>query len=223
MVAAVSQGNEWFLKKSLTEGLDFMQISFDTENFLGGAKALTVVLQVLRDFEAYAPDPHKEVEEICCRTPSDALRYTQKVTRNRGISAEAEKVFIKNVGLGLRYLRYLKKNSFADPTFNQKFIKKVKRNPVTALEWSKEHGRLTEKEEEVFIKDFPSMREYAMRIIKGPFPEKIHNMILLKSFDSNLDSWQKKWLTDYVGFVERFNKKELTPADTRMMTSDWRY
>ena len=200
-----------------------MQISFDTENFLGGAKALTTVLKVLCDREAYAPKHHKEVEEICCRTPSDALRYTEKVTRNRGISAEAEKVFFKNVGLGLRYLRYLKKTSFVDPTFNQKFIKKVKRNPATALEWSKEHGRLTEKEEEVFVKDFSSMREYAMRVIKGPFPEKVHNMILLKSFDSNSDSWQKKWLTDYVSFVERFNKQELTTADMRMMSSDWRY
>lgn len=197
-----------------------MKITFDTENFRGGAKSLTIVLETLRRWDSWDSGTHKDVETICCRTPSDALRYVTKVGCK--LSPEAEKVFLKNVGLGIRYLKYKKNryctDTFYDKDFHQKFVKKIKRNPQTALEWAKTHGRLTEKEEEVFLKDFPSLRTYAMNVIKGAFPDKMHHMILLKSFDASLDSWQKKWLKEYVSFVERINKNELTPLDQRIMT-----
>jgi hypothetical protein len=45
------------------------------------------------------------------------------------------------------------------------------------------------------------MKDYAQRIIKGKFPQKVHDMILLKSFES-MDAWPKENLQRYMKFVE---------------------
>ena len=44
-----------------------------------------------------------------------------------------------------------------------------------------------------------SMRTYAYFVIKGKFPERIHNMILLKSYE-NMGEYSKKYLKEYLKY-----------------------
>jgi hypothetical protein len=184
-----------------------MQITFDTKLFDGRPKSLTNVLHYLSSARCITPTHLAEVEEITCRTPSDALRYCKFFTGTRGVSPSSEIVFLKNPSLGVRYLKMVKRKHFVDEKIQKRFWKKVVKKPELALEWSMAFGvRLSESEEEVFIKDMRCMQQYANNVIKQPYSEKIHQMIVLKSFDSNLSQWQQRYLKDYITFAERFRK-----------------
>lgn len=181
-----------------------MEITFDIQNFVGRAKNLTNVLYYLSRSNCFTPHLNEEIEEITCRTPSDALRYVRHVNGKIGISPNKEVVFLKNPGLGMRYLRYINRDRFVDNKTQTRFWKKVAKKPELCLEWSRTFNkRVSEEEEEVFVKSLRCMKEYALHIIKGPFPERIHQMIVLKSFDSSVSEWEKKCLKEYVSYVEK--------------------
>lgn len=183
-----------------------MQISFDTEMFARGERSLTDVLCHLNRHRCFAAGHYPDIEKITCRTPSSALRYTRFFAGKRGISPASEVVFLKNPGIGVQYLRMVNKQEFSDPSVQKRFRKKFSRNPRLACDWARAFNvRLSEEEEQVFRKDISSARDYAMYVIRGPFPEKVHSMILLASFE-NLSSLQKKYLSDYIKFAEKFSE-----------------
>lgn len=176
-----------------------MEITFDLANYAGDAKGLIYLLHSLKRHNSWHPTHDDEIERVTCRTPSSALKYQSLVMKD-GISTDAEKVFLKNPGLGVRYLIRIKKKAFSDPETQTKFWKKVIRDPKVALPWAQTFGRLSEVEEEVFLKCMYSMRSYAYFVIKGKFPERIHNMILLKSYE-NMSQNSKKYLSEYLKYT----------------------
>ena len=180
-----------------------MEISFDLSHFAGRPQHLISVLCNLARVSAWAPVHNPEIEEITCRTPSTALKYTRYVTHRVGISAEAEKVFLKNPGIGIRYLRVVNRSTLQDEKTHAKFWKKITRKSKLALEWSMAFNkRLSEKEEEVFLQSMRDMWTYAREVIKGQFPEQIHSMILLKSYEK-MASYESHYLQEY---IKRFGK-----------------
>lgn len=180
-----------------------MQITFDTDKFSGrsGEKTLTNVLCYLNRHGCFEDGHYPDIERITCRTPSSALRYA-RFFAHKGISPASEAVFLKNPSLGVRYLRIVNRREFSDPAIQKRFRKKFRSNAKVAYDWARLFKeRLSEDEEEVFRKDVGLAHDYAVYVIRGPFPEKIHSMLVLASF-GELDDWKKKKLAQYVRFAE---------------------
>lgn len=187
-----------------------MNIHFDTSVFEKNPKGLISVLYNLRMVGSWSVRHERDVEQIVCRTPSSALKYCLSVTRTYGISREAERVFLKNPSIGIRYLRLVGRRNFLDEDTQGRFWRKVVKSPDLCYEWSQAfHLRVSEDEEEVFVKDVRAARDYAFFIIKGPFPEKVHNMLVLRSFEE-MDSYSKKCLTEYI----QWSDKWVVPANS---------
>jgi hypothetical protein len=178
-----------------------MQITIDIEKFAHDPKGLTNMLYYIRKSGNYFNPNSEQIEAICCRTPSSAYRYTKLVSTS-GITEKSERVFLKNPNIGIRYLTKIRQAEFKSSDTQRRFWKKVIKNSQIAYEWAREFKkRLSETEEEIFADDFRLAKEYARNVIKGPFPEKIHNILLLKSFEKQ-DGWRKNCLQDYIRFAE---------------------
>ncbi len=181
-----------------------MELSFSTDNFVGRPQNLISVLSHLKWAGSYSFKQEEDIESIVCKTPSVAYKFARYVAKE-GISQNAEKVFLKNPSIGIRYLKLTRKNNLTNPEIHAKFWKKITRKPQLALEYSLSFNkRFSESEEEVFLKDTHCMRTYAEKVIKGKFPEKIHNMIVLKSFEVQPSSLDERHLKLYIKFSEQF-------------------
>lgn len=180
-----------------------MHITFEISSFAGKAKELTNTLYFLKRQGVYFNHHDPEIEAITCRTPSSAYRYARYVATS-GISAEAEKVFNRNANVGIKYLTFTRKKEFSDVKNHQRFWKKVLKDPHLAYTWANSFKtRLPREEDEmIFIENMKQARDYAFFVIKGKFPEKIHNMLVLKSFE-NMDRWQKNWLQEYINYAAK--------------------
>jgi hypothetical protein len=177
-----------------------MNISFEIEKFKGNPGGLINVLSQLKHANCYLPFRSHEVEEIACCTPSSALKYARCVSGS--IMPDSEKVFLKNPGIGIRYLRVAHRHEMQDPNIQKRFWKKVVKKPRLLLDWVGYTGRrLSEEEEESFVQNMSCANHYARKIIGGKFPERIHQMILLKSFEQ-LGMYEKRSLEEYIRFSE---------------------
>lgn len=183
-----------------------MNIKFDVDLFRNDPRGLISVLSQLYRHGAWSLGHHREIEEIVCRTPSSAFKFCHLVSRAYGVSRDAEKVFVKNPSIGIRYLRLVSRTEFLDEKVQKRFWRKVMKNPDIAYEWARAFGRRLPEGEEVFVGNIRCARDYSLYVIKGGFPEKIHQMLVLRSFE-NLESWEKKYLNDYLRYAEESSKK----------------
>lgn len=190
-----------------------MQITFDVSAYRSPNKAhqrrrskrLILLLRNLLDHGCFEPGHHREVEQLMT-VPSLALSYVRLVTKEKGMSPEGEKIFLANPSIALQYLRSINRPFFVDPNVQSRWHKKMVRDPAVAVRFCQwQNCRLTEQEEEIFVKDMNAMKDYSLTVIKGPFPEHIHNMILLQSFDN--DGWDKQCLQDYIRYVDALKEK----------------
>lgn len=186
-----------------------MIVSFDVEKFKGDPRALIDVLSSLYRVGGWRLGHYAEVEEVVCRTPSSALKFCRMVNHSYGISSSAEKVFLKNPGIGIHYLRLVGRSEFLDEKVQKRFWRKITRSPDLAYEWARTFNRrLSEQEEEVFVKNISRARDYALYVARGAFPEKIHKMLVLRSFES-LDNLSKSYLSEYLRYAESSSKKQV--------------
>lgn len=183
-----------------------MNVNFDVDRFAKDPRGLIDVLSNLYRVGAYHLGHHREVEEIVCRTPSSALKFCQMVNHAYGVSREAEKVFVKNPSIGIRYLRLVSRTEFLDEKVQKRFWRKVMKNPDIAYAWARAFGRRLPEGEEVFVGNIRCARDYSLYVIKGGFPEKIHQMLVLRSFE-NLEGWDRKHLSEYLRYAEESSKK----------------
>lgn len=185
-----------------------MRIGFEISSFKNNPKGLISVLSNMRSVGEWSLQHHREVEEIACRTPSLAYSLCRYVNRSFGVSSEAERVFLKNPGIGVRYLRLVNREHFLDEDVERRFRKKLCRDPKLALDWAMTfRKRLTEEEEMVFAEDPRCAHQYISRVTLEPLPDKVHERIILKSFEQKTN-WEKLYLKDYMDWTER-NKKPL--------------
>lgn len=183
-----------------------MNLFIEVEKFANNPKALTDVLYYMRNQGCHVPWRSSEIEAITCKTPSAALRHTRFVCPD-GVSEAAERVFLKNPSLGIRYLKKIRREAFQNDDTQRRFWKKIVKKAELAYQWAQAFGkRLSEDEEVVFLESMHRMKDYSYFVIKGPFPEKIHNMILLKSYES-LPVWEKKALNEYIKYAESRREK----------------
>lgn len=175
-----------------------MIVSFDISAFDGDPGALISVLSTMSSVGQWPFDHNRDVEAIVCKTPSSAFRYCRHVVHAYGISLKGERVFLKNPRIGIRYLRLTNKSRFFEEEMQARFWKKITKSPYLSYEWARSFGkRLSEEEEMVFSENIRIAKEYAVKIIGGPFPEKVHQRILLRSFES-MDSYSKAVLAEYI-------------------------
>lgn len=175
-----------------------MHITFDVSKF--DSNSLINILYYLRKNESSFNHHDSEITKITCRTPSAAYKYTRYVATS-GLDEQVERVFLKNPKIGIKYLIKIRRKEFKNPDIQKRFWKKILKNPRLAYEWSSVFGRLNKEEEEIFINDIKAARDYALFVLKGRFNEKIHNAIVLKSFELK-DSWEKKLLQEYIKYAE---------------------
>jgi hypothetical protein len=177
-----------------------MFITFDVSKFAGNPKGLTNLLYNLRHSANPFDQTNPEITEITCRTPSSAFRYVRYVATS-GLTEKAERVFLKNPNIGIRYLSFIRRKHFLNEDTQKRFWKKVIKCPYFSYTWANNFKtRLTETEEEIFVENVKLARDYAYFVIKGRFPEKIHNMLVLKSFELK-DGWEKKNLQEYIQYA----------------------
>lgn len=177
-----------------------MQITFDVSKFEGNPKGLTNILYNLRHSTNYFNPLDPEITNITCKTPSSAYRYTRYVASS-GVGEKAERIFLKNPNIGIKYLCFVRRKSFLNEDTQKRFWKKVVKNAYLAYSWASGfRTRLTEEEEEIFIQNVRLAKDYAYHVIKGKFPEKVHNMLVLKSFELN-DNWEKRSLQEYIQYA----------------------
>jgi len=178
-----------------------MRVGFEVSSFKGRPKSLISVLSGLRGAGEFALQHHKEVEEIVCRTPTSTLNYCRHVVAGFGVSGEAERVFLKNPKLGVRYLTMVKRDHFLVEDTQRRFWRKVLKSPDLSLEWARSFNkRLSEDEEMVFVENPRCAWTYARYVIVGPFPEKVHQRLVLRSFGV-LAEWESRALKDYISWA----------------------
>jgi hypothetical protein len=185
-----------------------MNINFDTDRFKNDPRGLIDVLSNLYRVGSWSLGHHRDIEEIVCRTPSIALKFCHLVNHAYGVSKDAEKVFVKNPSIGIRYLRLVGRSEFLEEKVQRRFWRKVLKSPDLALEWARTFGRRLPEGEEVFVKSICCARDYSFYVIRGAFPENIHRMFVLRSFE-NLDSRERGYLTEYLQYAESSSKKRV--------------
>lgn len=186
-----------------------MIVSFDVSAFKDKPRDLISVLAGLSSVGQWPNVYNREVEEIVCSTPSNALKYCRNVVHAYGLSAKGERVFLKNPDIGMRYLRLTIKTRFQDDDTQKRFWRKVTRDAGLAYTWASTFGkRLSEEEEMIFSENLSVARNYAFRVIRGTFPEPVHHRMLLRSFE-NLHPYEKNALNEYLKFAEAHGAKSL--------------
>lgn len=177
-----------------------MHITFDVSKFGTDARSLTNALYYLKGSGNQFDSTNPEILEITCRTPSAAFRYAKLVVPY-GLPEKTERVFLKNPNIAIKYLLHLRKKEFSNPDTQKRFWRKVTKNCFIAYQWASAfRTRLSEEEEEVFLDNMRLAKDYAYHVIKGRYPEKIHNILVLKSFELK-DGWQKKCLQEYISYA----------------------
>ena len=176
-----------------------MNIHFDTDAFANNPRGLISVLSNLKDSGQWSVRHDADVERVACRTPSLAYNFCRFVNGAFGVSRGAERVFLKNPGIGIRYLRIVNRKSFLDEDTQRRFWRKVSKNPDLCYEWSQAFKERVP-DESVFVKDVRVAKNYAYFIIRDPFPEEIHNMLVLRSFE-DMDPYSKRCLTEYISWA----------------------
>ena len=191
-----------------------MTVSFEISAFKGRPESLISVLSGMSSVGQWSFDHNREVEEIVCRTPGSALKYCRYVVHAYGISSKGERVFLKNPGIGIRYLRLTNRLRFQDDDTQSRFWRKVTKDAELAYRWADTFNkRISEDEEMVFSENPGIARQYAMKIIRGAFPQAVHHRMLLRSFES-MDPYSKQALSEYIRFASECGAKSLEETTT---------
>jgi hypothetical protein len=175
-----------------------MKVSFEVSAFEKDPRGLISVLGSLNRNGLWFSYHDSEVERVACRTPGSAYNLCRFVNGSRGVSRKTERVFLKNPAIGIKYLRIVNRRTFLDEDTQARFWRKVVRKADLAYKWASTFRTLlSPEEEEVFVSDVRLAKEYALFIRKEPFPESIHNKLILRSFE-DMDRWSKSCLEHYI-------------------------
>jgi hypothetical protein len=188
-------------------------ITFDVNSFCNDRIFLLKFLRSLKHKGLFVRT--KELDVFCSKQPSLAYKYIKNIVvekqwnscglnpgnpgkwiyfnvdKNR-LDIEEEKVFLKNIKFAIAYLEITQQKKFRDEKLNKKIEKKIYKNAGSSFDYAKNvlFERIPENKENIFIENYYWMYQYSMQVIKGKFPEKIHNQICLKSFEK-FDSTQR--------------------------------
>jgi len=200
----------------MTMTINDSNITFDINSFSRDKISLLKFLYSLKYKGLFVRN--KELDIFFSQQPSLAYKYTRNiivekewspagvnpggwtylnVDKNR-LDPDQEKVFLKNIKFGIAYLEITKQKKFRDEKLNKKFEKKLYKDAGASFDYSIRvlHQRIPEDKEHIFLENYYVMYHYAMLVIKGKFPDKIHNQIHLRSFEKNV--WRFDCLQAYL-------------------------
>jgi hypothetical protein len=175
-----------------------MKVEFNLKDFENDKHWLLRTLSVLKRKNKFKRT--KESDEFFVKSPALAFKYVEslvseykgydirsdktiyKNTRINRLSPELEKVFSRSPKYALKYLIITNQKRFKDNNLNEKFTNKLYSQPFLSFVYSSRilGERIPFDKEEVFLKDYNALYQYAKQIIKGRFEEKLHNKILKK-------------------------------------------
>jgi hypothetical protein len=152
----------------------------------------------------------QELDNYFCTSPALAFKYL-KVFLEKGdkASPEIEKVLSKNTHYLFAYLKHTGNHKVQDPKLQKRFEKKVYSDPYLSY-WYAYYvlkSRLPEEHEVVFLKNYDFAYRYACEVIGGEFPDNIHKMLVLSSFEEKED---KHGLKSYIECCEKKEFKYIT-------------
>jgi len=197
----------------MTMTMNDSNITFDINSFSRDKLSLLKFLYSLRYKSLFKRT--KELDVFFSQQPSLAYKYIRNiiiekewrsnpagytylnVDKNR-LDADQEKVFLKNIKFGIAYLEITQQKKFRDEKLNKKFEKKVYKDSGASFDYATRvlRERIPEDKEHIFLENYYVMYHYAMLVIKGKFPDKIHNQIHLRSFEQNV--WRFDCLQAYL-------------------------
>ena len=191
-------------------------ITFDINGFSRDKISLLKFLYSLKYKGLFVRN--KELDVFFSQQPSLAYKYTRNVIvekewspaglnpgrwtyinvdKNR-LDPDQEKVFLKNIKFGIAYLEITQQKKFRDEKLHKKFEKKVYKDSGASFDYATRvlRERIPEEKESIFLDNYYVMYHYAMIVVKGKFPDKIHNQIHLRSFEKNV--WRFDCLQAYL-------------------------
>jgi len=167
----------------------------------------------------------EEIDNFFSQQPSYAYKYVKKILINSywdsntskrvfedldkaRLSIENEKVFLKNIKYAIGYLRITNQKRFRDEKTQQRFENKIYKpgsfsTPGAAFDYAKFvlKGRIPEDKENIFLENPLHIFSYSRDVLKGFFPDTIHDSIhkkiLLLTFDNNY-GYEFKFLNLYM-------------------------
>ena len=201
------------MEKKIAMNMNDSIIAFDINSFSRDKVSLLKFLYSLRYKGLFKRT--KELDIFFSQQPSLAYKYIRgiivekewrsnpsgyvylNVDKNR-FEPEQEKVFLKNIKFGIAYLEATQQKKFRDEKLNKKFEKKVYKDSGASFDYATRVlcERIPEDKEHIFLENYYVMYHYAMLVIKGKFPDKIHNQIHLRSFEKNV--WRFDCLQAYL-------------------------
>jgi len=149
-------------------------------------------------------DRTKELDDYFCTSPALAYKYL-KVFLEKGdkASPEIEKVLSKNIHYLFSYFQHTENHKVQDEKLQKRLDKKIYNDPRLSYcyAYSVLKSRIPEEHEGVFLKNYDFAYRYACEVIGDKFPDSIHKMLLLSSFEEN--DKEKYGLKKYIECCEK--------------------
>ena len=201
------------MEKKMVMTMSDSNITFDINSFSRDKISLLKFLKSLKYKGLFKRT--KDLDIFFSQQPSLAYKYIRNiiiekewrpdpsgyvylnVDKNR-FEPEQEKVFLKNIKFGIAYLEATQQKKFRDEKINKKFEKKLYKDAGASFDYATRvlQQRISEDKEHIFLDNYYVMYHYSMIVIKGKFPDKIHNQIHLRSFEKNV--WRFDCLQAYL-------------------------
>lgn len=174
-----------------------MKIEFELKDFENEKSWLINILGSLKRKKRFQRT--RQSDEFFVTTPALSYKYVESLVSeikdydpNNGriykkikLDSDLEKVFCKNAKYGLKYLIVTGQKKFEDKCTSKKFFDKLYKNPFLCFIYSfkiLKGKRIPAEKEEVFLKDYNALYQYAKQIIKGRFDKRLHDKIIMISF-----------------------------------------
>jgi hypothetical protein len=145
-----------------------------------------------------------ELDNYFCTSPALTYKYL-KVFLEKGdkASPEIEKVLSKNIHYLFSYFQHTGNHKVQDEKLQKRLDKKIYSDPRLSYcyAFSVLKSRIPEEHEGVFLKNYDFAYRYACEVIGGKFPDSIHKMLLLSSFEEN--DKEKHGLKSYIECCEK--------------------
>lgn len=198
-----------------------MKIEFELKDFENEKHWLVNTLSQLKRKSRFKRT--RESDEFFAKTPALAYKYVEyliseyrydpktanrvyKNTKINKLDVDLEKVFSKNCKYALKYLIITGQKRFKDDKLNITFFNKLYKEPFFCFVYSLRvlNGkRIPIDKEDIFLKNYNCLYQYAKQIIKGRFDKKLDDKINMLTFSQeNKKRYDYQYLENYVKNID---------------------
>lgn len=171
-----------------------MKFDFDINVFNNDKIKLLKILVSLKSKGLF--QSNDETDLFFSTSPALACNYVRNIKsydngKKQSLSQDLEKVFIKNVKYGLKYLLLVGRESFLNKEIDRKFKQKLFKDPYASFYYAKNISKKRIEKEEVFLENYKCLYHYAFSVIGeeklvGEFSVDLHSKIKLLLFNNEI-------------------------------------